>query len=223
MQVKSLNLEEILKRLLARLPDLYYKETDSNIRKLFTIFAKQGADLHDVFSDTRKAHWVDYATGQSLDNIGALLKTPRRLYETDDDYRKRLKTIIPTFEGGGTIDQLKIVIAPAAGCTVDDITIEDGYTHNAAYGHFRVLIDAAQISQMSPQDVKDAIDANRGAGIKCDWFGPATSEEQASADEWTTSVSDFYFLESQPQVDDGNYYHHTNITYSDSLNITYPG
>jgi len=121
---------DALERMLARLPVVYYKDEDSNFRKLVAIESEQLCLLYKELSDVEQAHWVDTASSFALDALGAMLGTPRRTGETDSAYKSRIKAVLPTFTGGGTIPHLKKIVAGifgVYGITEDDVQINDGY------------------------------------------------------------------------------------------------
>ena len=117
-------------RMLARMPKLYDVEEGSNIYNVIDVEAQQLCKLYEVENDIQDAHWVDTASAFSLDAIGSLLGTVRRSGETDSEYRERLKTVLPTTLGGGTIPHLKKIlygIFNKYGIAEADIVIGDGY------------------------------------------------------------------------------------------------
>jgi hypothetical protein len=119
-----------LDRMIARMPFVYHTEDPSNIRKLITIESEQLCLLYDELEDVQHSHWVDTASGFALDALGSLLSTPRRAGETDSAFKARLKAVLPTFTGGGTIPHLKKIVAGALGgygVTEDNVQINDGY------------------------------------------------------------------------------------------------
>ncbi len=93
---------------------------DSVLFKFLTAFAltleEQRKDLFGIM----RAHWVDTAYGIDLDLLGALFRLRRRVNESDEDLRRRIKTFIAEFRGGGTIHSILTVTRLFLGLKDDE-------------------------------------------------------------------------------------------------------
>lgn len=145
LRTRGLYLCDSFDRMLERYPIVYHTEDPSNIRKTVEIEAEQLCAIAETLSDIQYAHWVDTASGFALDALGSALATPRRPGESDFDYRSRLKAVLPTFTGGGTISHLKKLVAgifAKYGVTETEVLVNDGYTrtwHGPSYEYILKL------------------------------------------------------------------------------------
>ena len=57
-----------------------------------------------------RSHWVDTAGGKDLDGMGAIFGIRRKEGEPDREFRIRLKTAIISYNGGGTIGAIKMLV-----------------------------------------------------------------------------------------------------------------
>jgi len=189
---------EILQLLVDRLTDVYNKESNSNNEKLLTLNAMQLGHIDVELDEIKSAHFVEEASGISLDRIGALLNLIRLVGEDDVTYAQRLKSEVSSLIGGGTIAHLKRAIALRAGVTDDVVFVRDGYTGNDGnYGHIEIYIDglSGQLSQ-----IEDVIQRTKAAGIKVDKWGNWLKETQTVSDELKIEAG-FVFRESQTTSD----------------------
>jgi hypothetical protein len=96
--------------ILNNLPDLYDKSTDSNLYKLLSSFGTELDTFTDEMDKAKRSRFVDTATGSDLDKLGELINLRRFFNESDDNYRGRLKSKVPSFIGGGAISAIRQVI-----------------------------------------------------------------------------------------------------------------
>jgi len=111
---------ERTKRILDIFP-VYYKtwDSDSRIFKVISAFGKRIDEAEkDLFSIMR-AHWVDKAYRTDLDQLGSIYNMERKLGESDDEYRGRLKRAIMEFKGGGTISAVLSSVKMALNLPTD--------------------------------------------------------------------------------------------------------
>jgi hypothetical protein len=75
------------------------------------------------------AKQVDTATGDDLDNVGAIFgKLGERRGRTDSDYRTYLKGVVQSFNGRGSVSGLKFAVAAAIGTDTDNIIIDEDFS-----------------------------------------------------------------------------------------------
>lgn len=217
-----------IERLIARLTTPYEKSPASNIYNLLSIDADQFDEFRNTLDDIIKAHWVLYANDIALDYIGDLLDVKRRTGEDDDTYRGRLKTVVQSFVGGGTLEQLRKTIKEIIpGITDADITIEDGYltpSHGVGdpshYAHFRILIFNVGGKSFDAGTLFSELDKARAAGVTMDFAGPAYRETQQQTDSFQYGAG-VLRLETQLQ-DDTFTYDMTKDAFSETQQILDP-
>ncbi len=239
-----------IERLLSRLTTPYDSSAASNIAKLLTPDAEEFDKFHNMLDDVIESHWVLSADDISLDQIGALLETPRRTGENDEDYRNRLRSTVSSLIGGGTKAQLRATIKEIIpGLTDADITIEDEYltgTHGVGdpshFAHFRVLINAHGFP-FDAGALFDELTKAKAAGVTMDTAGPVfretqivtdffisgagvlRKETQVQNDAFRFDFSPAAYPESQGQLDPESLgpvdQHFVNLTDTESLNLVY--
>jgi hypothetical protein len=96
--------------ILDNMPDLYNKEQDSNLYKILNAISKELDTFVSNTEEVKKAKFVDFATSSDLDKIASILNLKRFNNESDDSFRSRIKSRVPSFIGGGTISALKQVV-----------------------------------------------------------------------------------------------------------------
>lgn len=98
-------------RMSGRLPHFYkHWKTGSSI---FGFTDAIGTRLDESEKDQvsiMRTHWVDTASGDDLEKLGALYNFKRRDGESDMDYRSRIKTAIMSYKGGGTKSAIQMLI-----------------------------------------------------------------------------------------------------------------
>lgn len=108
---------------LDRFPDdIYYKEADGNLYKLIFGITEELDTFMNQVETVRNSRYVDFATGIDLDKLAVLLNMVRFNTETDDQFRRRIKSKVPSFIGGGAISAIKQVVSTFLG--VEPIVIE---------------------------------------------------------------------------------------------------
>jgi hypothetical protein len=92
-----------LERIGDRFPRLYRTwEQESLLYVLLRAINNQLDKTESGIADILKAHWIDTAEGDELDNFSLLFRT-RRLREEDDTHlRAHLKRAVDEYKGGGT-------------------------------------------------------------------------------------------------------------------------
>lgn len=109
--------------ILDKFPDkVYSKDPDGNLYKILSSMSKEFDDFIEDMADIKKAHFVDEASGENLEKICAILNVRRFFGESDQSLRGRIKTIIPSFIGGGAIESIKHVVKEYLG--VNPVVIE---------------------------------------------------------------------------------------------------
>ena len=118
-------------RLAALFPDAYAARDRGSL--LYRLLDAVGAELMTADEKVKrllKSHWVRYAEGDALDRLGATFGVSRHLLrkgekeaeerlESDEEFRERLRWIVPLFTGGGTRRAVVGAVRSALGLPFD--------------------------------------------------------------------------------------------------------
>ena len=86
-----------------RLPRIYRSyEKESLFFILLQSLVNQLNELEEGITDLMKAHWVDTAKREDLDNMAALVGS-KRISTDDANFRRKLKRTVEEYRGGGTL------------------------------------------------------------------------------------------------------------------------
>jgi hypothetical protein len=108
-------------QLLESLPDAYATaDRSSLVHRLLDAIGAELMVADGAVKRLLKSHWVDYAEGAGLDGLGATLGVQRRRLPTgeledDESFRRRLKSVVRLFTGGGTIEAVTGAVRSALG------------------------------------------------------------------------------------------------------------
>ncbi|MEA2301816.1 MAG: hypothetical protein QOE44_2351 [Solirubrobacteraceae bacterium] len=117
-------------RLTALLPDAYgATESESLLSRLLDAVAAELMVADDKVKALLKSHWVDYAEDAALDGLGAIYGVDRRRLpdgtpEGDDGLRRRVRSVVPLFTGGGTRRAVTGAVRSALGLPFDLATLD---------------------------------------------------------------------------------------------------
>jgi hypothetical protein len=115
---------EKTERIVNRLPG-FYRAWDKQsvlfhlVNSIAKSISEQQKDLYLIL----RSHWVDAAFGINLDLLGALYGLKRRLDESDDDFRTRIKSTIAIYKGGGTVEAIRTQTSLYLAVAKEDITL----------------------------------------------------------------------------------------------------
>lgn len=155
---------------LARLfPDAY--ATDDAESLLYKLLDTAGAELmvaDEKLKALLKSHWVDYASGPALDGLGAIFGIERRELQTggledDDQFRLRLKAVVPLFTGGGTVKAVLGAVRSALGLPFDLDQLNLPPAQAALREDIEKLVILTEFSPASERLVDNAISEAGGA------------------------------------------------------------
>lgn len=108
--------------ILDNIPDNYNKEKDSNLYKILSAISNELDTFISYTDEVKNSKFIDYAKDSDLDKIANILNLKRFINETDNNFRSRIKSKVPSFIGGGTISSLKQVVNNYLG--VEPVIIE---------------------------------------------------------------------------------------------------
>jgi hypothetical protein len=102
--------------LLQHIPDKAYNTSpSSNIYRLLSSVSEQLDMFVEDTEKIRNSKFVDYAEGEDLDKIARILNLERLSNENDRTFRGRIKSKVPSFIGGGTLESIRQVIVNLLG------------------------------------------------------------------------------------------------------------
>ena len=88
--------------------------------------------VEDELDEIIKAKFIDNATGDELDNIGATFgQIGKRSGRNDTQYRIYLKSVVQSFVSRGTISGIKAAISAATDVPLENIQINEDFTTNS--------------------------------------------------------------------------------------------
>lgn len=177
---------------LARLfPDAY--ATDDAESLLYKLLDTAGAELmvaDEKLKALLKSHWVDYASGPALDGLGAIFGVERRELQTggledDDQFRLRLKAVVPLFTGGGTVKAVLGAVRSALGLPFDLDQLNLPPAQAALREDIEKLVILTEFSPASERLVDNAVSEAGGASELLMVVELPTVREVSPRIEWT--------------------------------------
>lgn len=96
------------------------RDPESVLYKFLGAYGAQLTDSDKKILNLLASHWVRYASGEALDQLGAMfnavrLRTRSGAPEPDNAYRERLESTVPMFIGGGTVSAIQGAVRLALG------------------------------------------------------------------------------------------------------------
>ena len=141
-------------RLTALFPEAYAAgDRESLLYKLLDAVGAEFMDADEAIKRLLKSHWVDYAEGAALDGLAAAFAVSRRRLrggdlEGDVAFRRRLKSIVPLFAGGGTRRAVIGAVRSALGLPFDLDQLNLGPQYAALRRDIEALI---RLEEFSPK------------------------------------------------------------------------
>src|SRR4051794_33394790 len=151
-------------RLVDLLPDVYAAaEPQSLLHQLLDSVGAEFMAADAAVKRLLRAHWVDHATGGALDGLGAIYGVGRRplrdgSLETDAEFRRRLRSVVLLFTGGGTVLAVKGAVRSALGLPFDLGTL------NLPVGLRGALEELVVLEEFPPIRERVVVDAVIAAG-----------------------------------------------------------
>jgi len=123
-----------LSDIIDRFPPIIPRESDSTIRRFIEAFQDDTDELGESLDDIQDSRFIDKASGEDLDRIGAQFgPLGNRAGRDDQEYRTYLKSLVSVFEYRGTVPGIRAAVA--AGLGIDD-GINGGDADLSIYEHF---------------------------------------------------------------------------------------
>ncbi len=162
-------------KLVELFPDVY--ATDDTESLLYKLLDAVGAELmvaDEKIKALLKSHWVNYASGSALDGLGSIYGVRRRVLrdgetresdeqESDEQFRLRLKEVVPLFTGGGTVKAVLGAVRSALGLPFDLDQLDLPPDQTALRDDIENLVVLTEFSPTSERLVDDAVAEIGGA------------------------------------------------------------
>jgi len=106
--------------------------SDSILKRYLQASNDEIAVTQEAVVDSINRKFINTATGDDLDRIGALFGDVigARRARDDADYRAYLKSVVQSFISRGTVSGIKLAISAATNVPIEDITIREDFENN---------------------------------------------------------------------------------------------
>jgi hypothetical protein len=150
-------------------PDVYAADdAESLLHRLLDAVGAELMTADEKIKALLKSHWVDYASGDALDGLAAIYGVERRRLrdgklEPDDQFRMRLKAVVPLFTGGGTKEAVLGAVRSALGLPFDLDQLNLPQEYAALRRDIEGLVALTEFSPSAERLVDDRISENEDA------------------------------------------------------------
>lgn len=150
-------------RLVALFPDVYApRDRDALLHRFLDAIGNELMNADTAAKNLLKSHWINYTEENGLDGLAALFGVKRRRLpdgsvEADDTFCPLIKTTVPSFIGGGTVEAIKGAVRAALGLPYDLELLEKQLAdaNGVLSDDARLLVDGlkslVQIEEFSPK------------------------------------------------------------------------
>jgi hypothetical protein len=119
----------------------------TNLRTFITTFINRVQEAEAMLFDLWQSRWLDNATGEQLDGLGAIVVIELN-NDSDDLYRVRIRARIYTNVSRGTADDIIRIAALLAGVDVSDVVYYDTYPAGFVLSLFGLVVSADSVSRV---------------------------------------------------------------------------
>lgn len=145
--------------MLSRLSTAFATDPGTNIYKLLSLIAVELDNIEVMLTAVENAHYLNSASGKSLERIGYVVSVTRDGLESDADLRGRIIEERIKSRACGTISDIKQAVAYLLGILETDIAvIEDGPT-------FRIAVNVTHTKAFSFNILVTGVNATKAGGI----------------------------------------------------------
>lgn len=121
---------------------------ENNVLKLVKTIDQSFDELEKLLRDIKDSHFINKADGRSLDFIDSLFNVKRRINESDERYRIRIKLEVATIFNSATINDVKNLVAAALQTKTARVKVkETDYTAFFRLGVFRDDLEKAGVTR----------------------------------------------------------------------------
>ncbi len=181
----------------------FRKDPDSNNYKLLSVIDSEFQNIEQAINDIKNAHFVDFATGKSLDYIASLFNVRRKQNETDEHFRARIKFAFSKITNMATIDDLKEIIAAALMTTTERVRVRDKYELEPAFFEVWVWLQDLNNAGLTLDEFQELMKAVKPAGTRFQAYQQGTFTHRSIGE--TSDPSKGYNDLSNSNPDAGTY------------------
>lgn len=117
------------RKILDIFPDIFPRDPESNLYKYTEAHQDEARSFEDKLEEVENSHFIDQATGEDLDRVGAMFgPLGDRAGRTDEEYRIYLKSIVQAYRGAGTVPAIKKAVAAGLGIEEDKVRITENFS-----------------------------------------------------------------------------------------------
>jgi len=153
-------------KLVKLLSTAFRKDPDSNNYKLLKVIDSEFSNLEQIINDVKNAHFVDHATGKSLEYIASLFTVRRKLNETDDHFRARIKLTFSKISNTATINNIKEVVAAALNTETSRVRVRDRYDMEPAMVEVWIWLQDLNAAGLTLNEFKELLKIVKPAGVR---------------------------------------------------------
>lgn len=163
-----------VEELVKLLSTAFRKDEDSNNYKLLKIIDSEFTNIEQAISDVKNSHFVDYASGKSLDYIASLFNVRRKQNETDDHFRARIKLAFSKITNMATIPDIKEILAATLQTSTSRVRVRDRYDVEPAFFEVWVWAPDLTAAGLTLEEFQTLIGVIKPAGTRIQAFQQGT-------------------------------------------------
>ena len=141
-----------------------YEETDYG--ELVGAFAELAEGMRYVFEETLRAHYVDWAIHNELDEIGNFVGIYRQTGEKDPAYRLRIKAGFRALISGASLGEVIRITAMLLGVTPGNVDAWEPFVDDSARIVLEIPNSVLEEADITPEGMVELILMYRAAGVE---------------------------------------------------------
>lgn len=138
--------------------------TSSNTYRLVRALLSQAERVDDDLESVYHSQHIDTATGEELEQFGALVNAPRKSGEPDSKYRTRIKAEFAQAKTDTNFDSFVEFCATILGTNISNLEFTTNYSGNPATVTLRANPDVFDAVSLTAPEVVDIIGGGVPAG-----------------------------------------------------------
>lgn len=168
--------------LIRLLSTAFRKDPDSNNYKLLKILDSEFSNIEQAINDVKNAHFIDFAAGQSLDHLASLFNVRRKLNETDEHFRARIKLVFSKITNMATISDIKEILAATLNTSTSRVSVRDRYDVEPAFFEVWVWLPDLAAAGLTLEEFQELISAIKPAGTRMQAIQQGTFTYRSTSD-----------------------------------------
>ena len=153
-------------QLIKLLSTAFRKDSDSNIYRLLKVIDSEYSNIEQAINDVKNAHFVDFASGKSLDYLATLFGILRQVNESDEHFRARVKFAFSKISDMGTINDIKEIVATTLNTTTSRVVIKENPDYEAAYFEIWLWLQDLNSAGLTVDEFQELVKAIKPAGVR---------------------------------------------------------